>query len=230
MPNGWSPGDEVPWRAPLASLNYLLTSHVWRQDHNGFSHQVPSFIDNVVNKKKSVARVYLPPDANCLLVIMDHCLRTREYVNLVVASKQMQPQWLNIEAAQEHCARGISVWDWAGNDEGRPDVILAAAGDVPTTEIVAAAWLLQNYLPELRVRVINVIDLFTLMSSSDHPHGLDDASFNAMFTETCPIIFAFHGYPKLVHELVHHRPTRSDFMCMAITRKAAPLRRSICSC
>jgi len=203
--------DEIPWRAPLASLNYLLTSHVWRQDHNGFSHQVPSFIDNVVNKKKSVARVYLPPDANCLLVIMDHCLRTRQYVNLVVASKQMEAQWLNIRAAQEHCARGLSVWEWAGNDEGRPDVILAAAGDVPTTEIVAAAWLLQQYLPEMRVRVINIVDLFTLMSSHDHPHGLDDASFNALFTTERPVIFAFHGYPRLIHELLHHRPNPERF-------------------
>lgn len=202
---------EIAWRAPLASLNYLLTSHVWRQDHNGFSHQVPSFIDNVVNKKNSVARVYLPPDANCLLAIMDHCLRTRAYVNLVVASKQMQPQWLTMLAAQEHCARGISVWEWAGNDAGQPDVILAAAGDVPTTEIVAASWLLQHYLPEIRVRVINVVDLFTLMSAKDHPHGLDDASFTAMFSETRPVIFAFHGYPKLVHELLHHRPNPERF-------------------
>jgi xylulose-5-phosphate/fructose-6-phosphate phosphoketolase len=202
---------DVAWREPLSSLNYLLTSHVWRQDHNGFSHQVPSFIDNVVNKKQSVARVYLPPDANCLLAVMDHCLHTRDYVNLVVASKEMQSQWLSMPAAQEHCDRGISVWDWASNDDGHPDVILAAAGDVPTVEIVAATWLLRQYLPEMRVRVINVVDLFTLMTSRDHPHGLDDASFNAMFTEACPVIFGFHGYPRLVHELLHHRPNPERF-------------------
>jgi len=204
-------GEDIAWREPLSSLNYLLTSHVWRQDHNGFSHQVPSFIDNVVDKKKSVARVYLPPDANCLLAIMDHCLQTRGYVNLVVASKQLEPQWLNMSAARAHCDRGISVWEWAGNDEGDPDVILAAAGDVPTMEIVAAAWLLQQDLPDLRVRVVNVVDLFTLMSANDHPHGLDDTSFAAMFTTTRPVIFAFHGYPRLVHELLHHRPNPERF-------------------
>ena len=203
---------ETPWRKPLASLNYLLTSHVWRQDHNGYTHQVPSFIDNVVNKKSSVARIYLPPDANCLLSVADHCLRSRDYVNLIVASKQPNPQWLDMDAAKEHCARGASVWDWAGNEADRgPDVVLAAAGDVPTTETVAAAWLLARAVPDLRVRVVNVVDLFTMMSHRDHPHGLDEDAFVALFTEDRPVIFAFHGYPRVVHELVHHRPNPSRF-------------------
>jgi xylulose-5-phosphate/fructose-6-phosphate phosphoketolase len=203
--------QEIPWRKPLASLNYLLTSHVWRQDHNGYTHQVPSFINNVANKKASVARIYLPPDANCLLSVVDHCLSSRGYVNLIVASKQMIPQWLDMDAAQEHCARGASVWDWASNDGGDPDLVLAAAGDVPTEEIVAAAWLLRRELPELRVRVVNVVDLFTLVSHHDHPHGLDDAAFVDMFTEDRPVIFAFHGYPRLIHELIYHRPNPSRF-------------------
>jgi xylulose-5-phosphate/fructose-6-phosphate phosphoketolase len=202
---------ETPWRRPLASLNYVLTSHVWRQDHNGYTHQVPSFINNVVNKKSSVARVYLPPDANCLLAIADHCLRSRDYVNLIVASKQMIPQWLDPDAAQAHCARGASHWAWAGNDEGDPDVVLAAAGDVPTEETVAAAWLLQRELPELRVRVVNVVDLFTLVDHHDHPHGLQHEDFVALFTAERPVIFAFHGYPRLIHELVHHRPRPHRF-------------------
>ncbi|TAK08935.1 MAG: phosphoketolase, partial [Candidatus Manganitrophaceae bacterium] len=202
---------ETPWRKPIASLNYLLTSHVWRQDHNGYSHQVPSFINNVVNKKSSVARIYFPPDANCLLSVMDHCLRSREYVNLVVASKQSNPQWLGMKEAEAHCARGASVWEWAGNDAGRPDVVLAAAGDVPTTETVAAAWLLQRALPGIRVRVANVVDLFSLMSHRDHSHGLDEAAFNKIFTEEADVIFAFHGYPRLIHELIYHRPHPSRF-------------------
>jgi xylulose-5-phosphate/fructose-6-phosphate phosphoketolase len=203
--------QEIPWRKPLASLNYLLTSHVWRQDHNGYTHQVPSFINNVANKKASVARIYLPPDANCLLSVVDHCLNSRGYVNLIVASKQMIPQWLDMDAAREHCARGASAWDWASNDEGDPDLVLAAAGDVPTEEIVAAAWLLRRELPELRVRVVNVVDLFTLVSHHDHPHGLDDAAFVELFTEDKPVIFAFHGYPRLIHELVYHRPNPGRF-------------------
>jgi xylulose-5-phosphate/fructose-6-phosphate phosphoketolase len=202
---------ETPWRKPIASLNYLLTSHVWRQDHNGYTHQVPSFINNVVTKKSSVARIYLPPDANCLLSVADHCLRSRDYVNLIVASKQANPQWLDLKAAREHCARGASVWQWASNDDGRPDVILAAAGDVPTTETVAAAWLLRKELPELRVRVVNVVDLFTLLSHNDHPHGLDEAAFVDIFTADAPVIFAFHGYPGVIHELVHHRPDPPRF-------------------
>ncbi len=202
---------ETPWRKPLASLNYLLTSHVWRQDHNGYTHQVPSFINNVLNKKSTVARVYLPPDANCLLSVADHCLRSRNYVNLIVSSKQLIPQWLDMAAAQEHCARGASVWQWAGNDAGNPDVVLAAAGDVPTEETLAAAWLLRRELPDLRVRVVNVVDLFTLVSHRDHPHGLDEDAFVDLFTEDRPIIFAFHGYPRVIHELVYHRPNPARF-------------------
>ena len=202
---------ETPWRKPLASLNYLLTSHVWRQDHNGYTHQVPSFINEVVNKKSSVARVYLPPDANCLLSVADHCLRSMDYVNLIVASKQMNPQWLDVKAASEHCARGASVWQWASNDAGQPDVILASAGDVPTTETLAAAWHLRRQMPDLRVRVVNVVDLFTLISHHDHPHGLDEGAFAEAFTESVDVIFAFHGYPKLIHELVHHRPNPARF-------------------
>jgi xylulose-5-phosphate/fructose-6-phosphate phosphoketolase len=202
---------ETPWREPLASLNYLLTSHVWRQDHNGYTHQVPSFIDNVANKKGSVARVYLPPDANCLLSVMDHCLSSRDHVNLIVASKQLIPQWLDIDAAREHCARGASIWEWAGNDGGDPDVVLASAGDVPTEESLAAAWLLRRELPELRVRVVNVVDLFALITRRDHPHGLEDRTFIELFTESKPVIFAFHGYPRIIHELVHRRPNPPRF-------------------
>ncbi|MCY7350899.1 MAG: phosphoketolase family protein, partial [Cytophagaceae bacterium] len=217
---------ETPWRKPLASLNYLLTSHLWRQDHNGYTHQVPSFINSVVAKKSSVARVYLPPDANCLLSVMDHCLRSRDYVNLIVASKASQVQWLCIDAAREHCQRGISIWDWAGtapadrpmrgNETGhhrstdQPDVVLAAAGDVPTNETVAAAAILKEHLPNLSVRVVNVVDLLTMMAPDNHPHGLAEAVFVDLFTTEKPVIFAFHGYPTLIHELLHHRtnPTR----------------------
>jgi xylulose-5-phosphate/fructose-6-phosphate phosphoketolase len=202
---------ETPWRKPLSSLNYLLTSHVWRQDHNGYTHQVPSFINNVANKKGSVARIYLPPDANCLLSVVDHCLKSRDYVNLIVASKQMIPQWLDLNAAREHCARGASTWDWASNDAGDPDVILAAAGDVPTEETVAAAWLLRKEMPDLRVRVVNIVDLFTIVSHRDHPHGFDDRAFVELFTEDRPVIFAFHGYPRVIHELLHHRPNPDRF-------------------
>lgn len=203
---------EIGWRKTLASLNYLLTSHVWRQDHNGYSHQVPSFIGTVVNKKSSVARVYLPPDTNCLLSIADHCLKSRDYVNLIVASKNMMLQWLDAEAARTHCARGISEWEWAGNDgRGDPDVILAAAGDVPTLETLAAASLLQREIPELRVRVVNVVDLFRLMPHHDHPHGLGDKDFAELFTQDRPVIFAFHGYPRLIHELIYHRPNPGRF-------------------
>ena len=202
---------EVPWRAPLASLNYLLTSHLWRQDHNGYTHQVPSFIDNVVNKKSSVSRIYLPPDANCLLAVADHCLKSRDYVNLIIASKHLAPQWLSMEAAREHCNRGASAWDWAGSGAGDPDVILASAGDVPTGETLAAAWLLKKELPELRFQVVNIIDLFSIMSHHDHPHGLDEEEFTALFTKDLPVIFAFHGYPRVIHELIHHRPNPGRF-------------------
>jgi len=202
---------EVEWRKPLASLNYLLTSHVWRQDHNGYTHQVPSFINNIVNKKSTVARIYLPPDANCLLSVADHCLRSRDYVNLIVASKQMNPQWMTMEEAKEHCARGVSIWHWASNDDGNPDVIMASAGDVPTEEAVAATWLLRREMPDLRVRMVNVVDLFTMISRDDHPHGLDAKTFADIFTADKPVIFAFHGYPRVIHELLHHRPDPQRF-------------------
>lgn len=203
---------ETPWREPLASLNYVLTSHLWRQDHNGYTHQAPGFINTLVTKKKTVARVYLPPDTNCLLSVMDHCFRSRDQVNLVVANKAKQPQWLGMQAARQHCARGASEWDWAGSAQGgEPDVVLAAAGDVATTETVRAAELLRESLPALRVRVVNVVDLFALMSPEGHPHGLTEEAFGALFTESKPVIFAFHGYPNLVHELLHHRPHPERF-------------------
>ena len=202
--------QEIEWRAPIPSLNYLLTSHVWRQDHNGFSHQDPGFIDHVVNKKAEVIRVYLPPDGNCLLSVADHCLRSRDYVNVVVAGKQMQPNWLTIEEATAHCGRGIGVWDWASTDGGDPEVVLACAGDVPTLETLAAADLLRQYLPDLRVRVVNVVDLMKLQSPREHPHGLPDAEFDAIFTADKPIIFAYHGYPWLIHRLTYRRTNHDN--------------------
>ncbi len=197
---------EIPWRRPIASLNYLLTSHVWRQDHNGFSHQDPGFIDHVVNKKAEIIRIYLPPDANCLLTISDHCLRSRNYVNVIVAGKQPMPQWLSMEQAQKHCAAGISIWDWASNDHGHePDVILACCGDVPTLETLAAVDIIRKELPELRVRVINVVNLMKLQSPREHPHALSDKDFDSLFTTNKPIIFVFHGYPWLIHRLTYRR-------------------------
>jgi xylulose-5-phosphate/fructose-6-phosphate phosphoketolase len=195
----------IPWRKPIASLNYLLTSHVWRQDHNGASHQDPGFIDHVVNKKADVVRVYLPPDANTLLSVADHCLRSRHYVNVIVAGKQPAPQWLDIDAATAHCARGLGVWEWASNDDGDPDVVLACAGDVPTMETLAAVDLLRTHVPGLRMRVVNVVDLMTLQPSSEHPHGLPDEEFDELFTRDRPIVFAFHGYPWLIHRLAYRR-------------------------
>jgi xylulose-5-phosphate/fructose-6-phosphate phosphoketolase len=195
----------LPWRRPIPSLNYLLTSHVWRQDHNGFSHQDPGFIDHVVNKKAEVVRVYLPPDANTLLSVADHCLRSRDYVNVIVAGKQPAPTWLDMPAAAAHCARGLGIWDWAGNDEGDPDVVLACAGDVPTMETLAAVDLLRQYLPTLRVRVVNIVDLMRLQPASEHPHGLSDPEFDAIFTTDRPVIFAYHGYPWLIHRLTYRR-------------------------
>ncbi len=194
----------LPWRKPVASLNFLLSSHVWEQDHNGYSHQGPTFINTMLMKKASQVRIYLPPDANCLLSVMDHCLRSENYLNLIVASKKPQWQWLDIDAAKKHCARGASVWQWASS-EGEPDVVLAAAGDIPTRETVAAAALLREAIPELRVRVVNVVDLMTLELKGDHPHGMDDDSFNALFTEAAPVIFAFHGYSLVIHELIYRR-------------------------
>jgi xylulose-5-phosphate/fructose-6-phosphate phosphoketolase len=196
---------DLPWRVPIPSLNYLLTSHVWRQDHNGFSHQDPGFIDLVINKKGNVVRVYLPPDTNTLLSVADHCLRSRDYINVIVAGKQPGPSWLDMETASLHCARGLGIWDWASTDAGDPDVVLACAGDVPTMETLAAAELLRTYLPDLRVRVVNVVDLMRLNSPSEHPHGLPDAEFDAIFTTDRPVIFAYHGYPWLIHRLTYRR-------------------------
>ncbi|HEY3453811.1 MAG TPA: phosphoketolase family protein [Bryobacteraceae bacterium] len=196
----------IPWRRPFASLNYLLTSHVWRQDHNGFSHQDPGFIDHVVNKKAEVIRIYLPPDANTLLSVTDHCLRSRNYVNVIVAGKQPAPQWLDIESAVAHCTAGLGIWEWASNDRGQePDVVMACAGDVPTLETLAAVDLLRQYVPELKIRVVNVVDLMTLQPQSEHPHGLSDHEFDSIFTTDKPIVFAFHGYPWLIHRLMYRR-------------------------
>ncbi len=197
---------QIPWRRPIASLNYLLTSHVWRQDHNGFSHQDPGFIDAVVNKKADIVRVYLPPDANCLLSVADHCLRSRNYVNVIVAGKQPALQYLDMNAAIRHCTAGIGIWDWASNDQGaEPDVVMACAGDVPTLETLAAADFIRRNLQQIRVRVVNVVDLMTLQPSTEHPHGLSDQEFDSLFTTDKPIVFAFHGYPWLIHRLTYRR-------------------------
>jgi xylulose-5-phosphate/fructose-6-phosphate phosphoketolase len=197
---------EIPWRRPVASLNYLLTSHVWRQDHNGFSHQDPGFIDHVINKKADVVRVYLPPDANTLLSTVDHCLRSRNYVNVIVAGKQPSPQWLDMDAAIKHCTEGASIWSWASSDDGAdPDVVMACCGDVPTLETLAAVDLLRHEFPELKIRVVNVVDLLCLQPQSEHPHGLSDADFDALFTHSAPVVFAFHGYPWLIHRLTYRR-------------------------
>jgi xylulose-5-phosphate/fructose-6-phosphate phosphoketolase len=197
---------EIPWRRPIASLNYLLTSHVWRQDHNGFSHQDPGFIDMVVNKKAGIIRVYLPPDANTLLSVADHCLRSRDYINVIVAGKQPQPQWLDMDAAVKHCSAGIGIWEWASSDRGaEPDVVMACAGDVPTIETLAAVELLRKHAPELKVRVINIVDLMTLQPPEEHPHGLHDRDFDDLFTKDRPVIFAYHGYPWLIHRLTYRR-------------------------
>ena len=195
----------IPWRKPIASLNYLLTSHVWRQDHNGFSHQDPGFIDHVANKKADVVRIYLPPDTNTLLSVADHCLRSRHYVNLIVAGKQPAPNWLDMDSAVQHCTAGLGIWDWASNDGGSPDVVMACAGDVPTLEILAAVSLLRERVPDLRIRVVNVMDLMALQPVSEHPHGLADEDFDALFTTDKPVIFAFHGYPTLIHRLTYRR-------------------------
>ena len=196
----------IPWRRSIASLNYLLTSHVWRQDHNGFSHQDPGFIDHVVNKKAGIIRVYLPPDANTLLSVTDHCLRSRNYVNVIVAGKQPAPQWLDMDAAVKHCTAGLGIWPWASNDRGgEPDVVMACCGDVPTLETLAAVELLRTHFPDLKVRVINVVNLMKLQPQSEHPHGLSDKEFDVLFTTDKPIIFAYHGYPLLIHRLTYRR-------------------------
>jgi xylulose-5-phosphate/fructose-6-phosphate phosphoketolase len=201
----------IPWRRPIASLNYLLTSHVWRQDHNGFSHQDPGFIDHVVNKKAEVVRVYLPPDTNCLLSVVDHCLRSRNYVNVIIAGKQPALQYLGIDAATKHCAAGIGMWDWASNDEDSdPDVVMACSGDVPTLETLAAVSILRERLPDLKIRVVNVVDLMTLQPPGEHPHGLSDRDFDSLFTTDTPVIFAFHGYPWLIHRLTYRRTNHDN--------------------
>ena len=203
---------EIAWRRPIASLNYLLTSHVWRQDHNGFSHQDPGFMDHVANKKADIVRIYLPPDANTLLFVADHCLRSWDRVNVIVAGKQPQPQWLDMDAAIKHCTAGIGIWEWAGNDHvgGEPDVVMACAGDVPTLETLAAVDLMRTHLPDIKVRVVNVVDLMTLQPRSQHPHGLTDNDFDALFTTNKPVIFAFHGYPTLVHRLAYKRHNHNN--------------------
>ena len=195
----------LPWRKPIASLNYLLSSHVWRQDHNGFSHQDPGFIDHAANKKADVVRIYLPPDTNTLLSVADHCLRSRNYVNVIVAGKQPAPNWLDMDAAIQHCTNGMGIWPWASNDNGDPEVVMACAGDVPTLETLAAVSLLQEQVPDLRIRVVNVVDLLALQPVTEHPHGLADEDFDALFTKDKPVIFAYHGYPLLIHQLTYRR-------------------------
>jgi xylulose-5-phosphate/fructose-6-phosphate phosphoketolase len=201
----------LPWRRKIASLNYLLASHVWRQDHNGFTHQDPGFIDHAVNKKAEIVRVYLPPDANCLLSVMDHCLRSRHYVNIVVAGKHPAPQWLNMDAAVHHCTAGIGIWEWASNDRDYdPDVVMACAGDVPTLETLAAVSILREYLPSLKIRVVNIVDLMKLTPPTEHPHGLSDNDFDTLFTKDKPVIFAYHGYPWLIHRLCYRRTNHKN--------------------
>jgi xylulose-5-phosphate/fructose-6-phosphate phosphoketolase len=213
--------QQIPWREPIASLNYLLTSHVWRQDHNGFSHQDPGFIDHVANKKSEIVRIYLPPDANCLLSVTDHCLRSRNYVNVIISGKQLQAQWLDMDAAVHHCTVGASIWKWAShgvadafdatNGQSDPDVVIACAGDVPTLEALAAVTLLRTYVPDIRIRFVNVVDLMVLQPTSEHPHGLRDDAFDALFTRDKPVIFAFHGYPALIHKLTYRRFNHDNF-------------------
>jgi len=207
----------LPWRRKIASLNYLLASHVWQQAHNGFTHQDPGFIDHVVNKKSEIVRVYLPPDANCLLSVMDHCLRSRHYVNVVIAGKYSAPQWLSMDDALQHCAKGIGIWAWASSDasgggsgDGEPDVVMACCGDAPTLELLAAVSILRTHLPELRVRVVNVVDLMKLQPSEEHPHGLSNHDFDAIFTKDKPILFAYHGYPWLIHRLTYRRSNHGN--------------------
>jgi xylulose-5-phosphate/fructose-6-phosphate phosphoketolase len=203
--------NEISWRRPIASLNYLLSSLVWRQDHNGFSHQDPGFIDHVVNKKSEVIRVYLPPDANTLLSVADHCLRSRQYVNVIVAGKQPAPNWLSMEQAVLHCTRGIGIWDWASNDQGgEPDVVMACCGDTPTLETLAAVDMIRKHLPDLKVRVVNVVDLMRLEPDTEHPHGLSALEFDSLFTRDKPVVFAYHGYPTLIHRLTYRRTNHAN--------------------
>ena len=203
--------SKLAWRRPIASLNYLLASHVWRQDHNGFTHQDPGFLDVVMNKKAEIVRVYLPPDANCLLSVMDHCLRSRHCVNVVVAGKHPAPQWLTMQQAEAHCAAGIGTWQWASNDQAEsPDVVMACCGDVPTLETMAAVSIFREHLPDLKIRVVNVVDLMRLQPNTEHPHGLSDAGFDAIFTRDKPVIFAFHAYPTLIHRLTYRRANHGN--------------------
>ncbi|MGZ4437692.1 MAG: phosphoketolase family protein, partial [Nocardioidaceae bacterium] len=204
--------DDIAWRRPIASLNYLLTSHVWRQDHNGFSHQDPGFVDHVVNKKADVIRVYFPPDANTLLSVADHCLRSKQYVNVIVAGKQPALQYLSMDDAVVHCTKGIGIWDWASTDRGQePDVVMGCAGDVPTMEVLAAAELLRGFFPDIRIRVVNVVDLMRLQDDREHPHGLAPHDFDSLFTKDKPVIFAYHGYPWLIHRLTYRRTNHDNF-------------------
>ncbi len=206
--------SELPWRQKIASLNLILSSNVWQQDHNGFTHQDPGFLDHIANKKADVVRLYLPPDTNCLLSTFDHCIRSKNYVNVMVTSKHPRPQWLTMEQAVKHCTQGIGIWDWASNDQGKePDVVLACCGDTPTLEVLAAVTILRDNLPEIRIRVINVVDLMKLQPHSQHPHGLTDAEYDALFTQDKPVIFAFHGYPTMIHELTYHRHNRNLHVC-----------------
>jgi len=201
----------IPWRKPIASLNYLLASHVWQQAHNGFTHQDPGFLDHVANKKAAIVRVYLPPDANCLLSVWDHCMRSKDYVNVVVASKYQSPQWLSMDEAVDHCTKGAGVWRWASSDGGgEPDIVMASCGDVPTLETLAAISILREHLPDLKIRMVNVVDLMKLQPQSEHPHGLSDKDFDALFTKDKPIVFAFHGYPYLIHRLTYRRANHGN--------------------
>ena len=202
--------NSLPWRQKIASLNLILASNVWQQDHNGFTHQDPGFLDHIANKKADVVRMYLPPDANCLLSCFDHCIKSKNYVNVIVASKHPSHQWLTMEQAVKHCTQGVSIWEWASNDQGEePDIVMACCGDTPTLEALAATTILRENLPELKIRFVNVVDLMKLESHERHPHGLTDADFNALFTKDKPVIFAFHGYPTLVHELTYGRANRN---------------------
>ncbi|MBP3799051.1 MAG: phosphoketolase family protein [Ruminococcus sp.] len=206
--------SELPWRHKIASLNYILSSNVWQQDHNGFTHQDPGFLDHVANKKADVVRMYLPPDTNCLLSVFDHCIRSKNYVNVMVTSKHPRQQWLTMEQAVKHCSQGVGIWEWASNDQGQePDVVLACCGDTPTLEALAAVTIMRKNMPEVKIRFINVVDLFKLQPKGKHPHGLSDAEFDALFTKDKPIVFAFHGYPTLIHELLYHRNNRNLYVC-----------------
>lgn len=208
----WMKGcEELSWRKPISSLNYLLTSHAWRQDHNGYSHQGPGFIETILQKKADVARIYLPPDTNCLLSVGNHCIGSKNYINLIIAGKQPMPQWLSMKEAENHCMKGISSWRWASNDKEAPDLVMASAGDIPTLEVLAAISILNEEFPHLKIRMINVVDLFTLIPDTDHSHGLTNSEFEKLFTKTSPIIFAFHGHPRVIHELVYKRPNQDRF-------------------